>query len=390
MDGSPPPPLSPAQRKELHDRLREVWLLGANIVIGWRAAPGAVELVYVPSLDLPLVARRHGGLLEPNRHIGDRNRYDTLRRAGCLCEVVPLTFDLGEDEATADQMGSILRYYTVTHSRCRGVALFDIVSFSHQSPFVQISQINILSHHANLAASCLESAGLPIDLNMSTTGDGFYVWNRKTGLAEDLALFYATSLVLAFNKAATIDKPENSIPALRCCFGFGDHYEYYQASGTKPDSRGFIVGDVTVTLARLIGAALPNQFLISRRARETGESDDGGDAPPRIEILSFWEFAQSNAELLAGLPLADAKIGRVAFTLTGDRASETESSINVYDVIDKHGFENRCLNARVSAHDSRERRIDCGLATEDLASFGARRAEEDDVRIKTFGAYAAG
>lgn len=385
MDGTQLSSLSSENRKELYEKLREVWQLGANLIVGWRAEACGIELLYLPSLDLPLVAKRHSGLLGRNRHISDSARYQELLDAGCLTEVIPLSFGISEDAVIVDQMAAILRFYTVTYSNCRAVGLFDIVSFSHQSPFVQISQINILSYHANLAAACVEAAGLPIDLNMSTTGDGFYIWNRKTGLAEDLALFYVEWLVLALNKAAMIEKPQNNIPALRSCFGFGDHYEYYQASGTKPDSRGFIVGDITVTLARLISAALPDQFLLGSKPRESavidGEEAQAHDAS-RIDMVSFCEFAQKNTKVLGGVTVGHGQIKEIELCLTGDKISEVESTINTYEIDDKHGFVNRCMNGRLNFIDANDRRFSCGLETDALASFRGRHIEEDDVTIK--------
>lgn len=385
MDGTQHSSLSSENRKELYEKLREVWQLGANLIVGWRAEASGIELLYSPSLDLPLIAKRHSGLLRRDRHIGDRDRYHELLDAGCLSEVIPLSFGVSADAVIVEQMAAILRFYTVTHSNCRAVGLFDIVSFSHQSPFTQISQINILSYHANLAAACVEAAGLPIDLNMSTTGDGFYIWNRKTGLAEDLALFYVEWLVLAFNKAAMIEKPQNNIPMLRCCFGFGDHYEYYQASGTKPDSRGFIVGDVTVTLARLIAAALPDQFLLGSKPRVWSDID-GEEVEPhdasRIDMVSFCNFAQKNAKVLGGVTVGHGQIKEIELILTGDKFSERESTINNYEIVDKHGFGNRCVNGRLNITDANDCRISCGLETADLTSFQGRHVEEDDVTIK--------
>ena len=385
MDGTQLSSLSSENRKELYEKLREVWQLGANLIVGWRAEDRGMELLYLPSLDLPLVANRHSGLLGRNRHIGDAGRYRELLDAGCLAEVIPLSFRVSEDPVVVEQMAAILRFYTVTHSNCRAVGLFDIVSFSHQSPFAQISQINILSYHANLAAACVEAAGLPIDLNMSTTGDGFYIWNRKTGLPEDLALFYVQWLVLAFNKAAMIEKPRNNIPALRSCFGFGDHYEYYQASGSKPDSRGFIVGDVTITLARLISAALPGQFLLGGKPR-VWSGIDGGEAhahdASRIDMISFCDFAQNNAKVLRGVTVGQGQIEEIEVRLTGEKISDRESTINNYEVVDKHGFANRCLNGRLNMTDVNGRRISCGLETDDLTPFQGRHIEEDDVTVK--------
>lgn len=385
MHGSEDFTVSAENRKELYEKLGGVWDLGANVIIGWRAAAGGIELLYLPSLELPIASKRHRGLLERNRHIGDHDRYHSFLNAGCRTLQAPLSFEIHEAEPFIHQMEAILRYYTVTHSKSRAVALFDIVQFSHYSAFVGISQINILSFHANLAASRVAAAGLPIDLNMSTTGDGFYIWNRNEGLAADLALFYVTGLVLAYNQFALDDQPHAALPVLRCCFGFGEHYEYYQASGTKPDSRGFIVGDVTIDLDRLISSALPKQFLIASRIRpnDTPDGDDGlMEDAPRIDMPMFFNFAQKNAGVLTDTSIGEGSIADVRMRLTGDALSENEYTIRKYDVIDKHGFSHRCFNATFGVRDSSGRVINTGLPAESLADFGARHIEKEDVKIK--------
>jgi len=385
MSGSTNSEISPENRKELYEKLGGVWDLGANVLIGWRAAVGGIELLYLPSLELPIAAKRHRGLLERNRHMGDSDRYSDFLNAGCSSIRIPLSFDIHETEPFILQMEAILRYYTVTHSKSRAVALFDIVQFSHHSAFVGISQINILSFHANLAASHVTAAGLPIDLNMSTTGDGFYIWNRNEGLSADLALFYVTGLVLAYNQFALDDQPHNTLPVLRCCFGFGEYYEYYQASGTKPDSRGFIVGDITIDLARLISTALPKQLLIGSRIRPNdapGGNDSNIHNAPRIDMPMFFNFAQKNARVLNGSPIGKGSIAEVRMRLTGDALSEQEYTMKKYDVIDKHSFSHRCFNATFDVRDSLGHDIKTGLPTESLIDFSALHIEKEDVRMK--------
>lgn len=377
--------VSAENRKELYEKLGSIWDLGANVIIGWRVAADGIELLYLPSLELPIAAKRHRGLLERDRHMGDSDRYRDFLDAGCQTAQVPLSFEVCEAGPFIKQMESILRYYTVTHSKSRAVALFDIVQFSHHSAFVGISQINILSFHANLAASHVTAAGLPIDLNMSTTGDGFYIWNRNEGLAADLALFYVTGLVLAYNQFALDDQPHNALPVLRCCFGFGEHYEYYQASGSKPDSRGFIVGDVTIDLDRLISSALPKQLLIASRIRPNdapGGNDSLIENAPRIDMPMFFNFAQQNASVLKESPIGNGRIADIRVALTGDALSEHEHTIRKYEVIDKHGFSHRCFNATFDVRDSLGMEINTGLPAESLIDFGALHIEKEDVKIK--------
>lgn len=385
MDGLQAQALTAANRKELYEKLRAVWDHGANVIVDWRTEPDQITVFYVPILILPRVARQFGGLLSRGHLAVDDARQGELIEAGCLSAAIPLSFVLSDNEITERQIEAIIRHYRVTRSNCRGVGLFDIVGFSLSSPFVKIAQINLLSYHINRAAECVAAVGLPIDLTTSTTGDGFYIWNRNEGLEADLALFYVTCLTLLFNRAAMLDLPLEPIPELRCCFDFGEHYEFYQASGTKPDSRGYIVGDVTIKLARLIAAALPKQFLVGDSVRRTGPADLASQRPvalPQINMPLFFQFAKSNARLLSGQEIGSSPIESVIPFLTGDKISNTDFTIKKYAVSDKHNLHHRCFNARVTAHDGLQRKIDIGLPDAGLTDFTARHVAGEDIQIR--------
>lgn len=179
--------------------------------------------------------------MQRQRHVESAEHFEELIKAGCSFADVGLSFEILEGGSASQQINDLLRHYTVTHSKWRAVALYDIVGFSLHSGYQAILQINSLAHYINLAGHHRENAGLPVDLAMSTTGDGFYVWNRNEGLTADLALIYVTAMALAYNSAERKMDRMQSVPRLRSCIHFGDHFEHYMASGTKPDSRGFIV-----------------------------------------------------------------------------------------------------------------------------------------------------
>lgn len=378
------PSLSAGNRKELYDKLRGVWNLGENVVVGWRPAADGVEILYLSAIGMTRIGRDEPEMLERNRHIRSAEKFDRLVGKGCRTVILPLTFGIAEDDATIDEMNAILRYYTVTHSQCRAVGLFDIVNFSLYSAFEQITQINVLAHHINQAAAHVESVGLPIDVTASTTGDGFYIWNRKEGLAADLALLYATGLTLIYNRRAREENPHETIPILRCCLDFGDHYEYYQASGTKPDPRGFIVGDVTIRLARLISKALPRQLIVGSYIREI--ANQGGRSPEaavsRIDTPAFMNFAAGNGKVLHGSAFGETTVRRIDMRLTGDRVSNSEYTINKYEITDKHGLSHRCFNAIFDLTDSAEHTFSAGLPNDDLDRFDVDHVKQESIRLK--------
>ena len=70
-------------------------------------------------------------------------------------------------------------------------------------------------------------------------------------------------LVLAENVIALRGKAKSNItPLLRTCFHIGGHYEFCQSEGLSPTTFSYIVGDVTIELARMIGKAKPGQILV--------------------------------------------------------------------------------------------------------------------------------
>ena len=117
---------------------------------------------------------------------------------------------------------------------------------------------------------------MPISICMTTTGDGFYVWNRYEGLSADISLFCVVMLTLG-NIYATrklVDRDVTSVPRLRCALHFGSHYEYYEGGGGRANATGYIVGDVTIILARLISKARTGQLLVGSYLHKFGEKDE--------------------------------------------------------------------------------------------------------------------
>ena len=101
-----------------------------------------------------------------------------------------------------------------------------------------------------------------INFARSSSGDGFYVWNRDDGLEANVNLYHFMHIVLADNAIARSKATSKAVPRLRACFHVGSCYEFHQAEGLNPTMHDFIVGDVTIELARMIEAALPGQILV--------------------------------------------------------------------------------------------------------------------------------
>jgi hypothetical protein len=374
------------QRRALDGALRSTWNLGANFIIGWRSRPKGIQLLYLPSHGLPDVGKNHPHLLGSERRVASERQMSGLVEAGCKLRDVDLPFDIPLGPAIEHQIDEMLRYYTVTQCECRAVSLFDIVNFSMHSAFDQITQLNMLTHYVNTAAARCQKLEMPIDLRMSTTGDGFYLWNRETGLAADLALYSVTMLALFYNSAAHRVARTASVPHLRCCLHFGRHFELFQPFGGRSGVNDFIVGEVTISLARMISTALPRQTLIGSYFRRIGDADKewraiiGGD---NIDTPSFIVLAQSYLDKLAGLKTtAGDEIAGIKAYLTGNQVSDSEFSIKRYCVVDKHGLEHRCFNAKFNVATASGDTVHVGLLDSELESFNTEHEESNDIRVR--------
>ena len=372
-------------RDELDSGLRKIWSLGANVIVGWRFLPSGIKVAYLPSYDLPWVAKKHPTLLRPDRYFETEAEFGSMSEAGCRVSVLTLFNKYNVDKQSIAGINDLIRHYSVTHTECRAVALFDIVSFTLYSPFEQISHINVLSHYIRLAARRCQSLEMPIDLSMTTTGDGFYVWNNEKGLMADFALFCVTTLALGYTNAAHALARTESVPRLRCCLHVGSHYEYFQASAGLTNDGSFIVGDVTIELARLIGAAHTNQLLIgnfTRDLKDTGPVVREAIGVPSIDTLSFMGLAQGGFAKFVGLSIPGGKITSVKAYLTGPKMSQNTFTIRKYYVTDKHGLDHPCYNAKFNVMISDKRPIFFGLLDNELGKFKGRVDEDADVEIR--------
>jgi hypothetical protein len=374
-------------RRNLSVNLRRISALGANVIVGWRYLPAGIEVAHIPSYDLPLFARKFPNLLRRNRQLSMGERFEAMLSAGCRPETISMVQNISQGLQTTEMINETIRRYSVTHSVCRCVALFDIVSFSIHSPFKQITQISVLSHYIRLAARRISGLGMKIDLCMTTTGDGFYIWNAHEGLDNDVALFCTAMLALAYNNAARELAETQSVPRLRCAVHFGDHYEYFQAGGMDGEGGSFIVGDVTINLARIISAAGTNQLLIGSYKRALEGVDQSWQDQYGVESMDttlFMALAQEQLVRLVDLPIPGGRISKVAAYLTGPRISDTVFSIKRYYVIDKHGLEHPCFNAKFNVGISDTNTIYFGLLERDLADFKARTEDDEDLQIRVF------
>ena len=158
-----------------------------------------------------------------------------------------------------------------------------------------MTQLNSLSYSLNSAHAKMLEKDLGINFARSSSGDGFYIWNRDHGLEANVNLYHFMHIVLADNAIARSKAVSRAVPRLRACFHVGSCYEFHQAEGLNPTIHDFIVGDVTIELARMIEAAMPGQILVGEFLAEAPGEDIGDEeSQVNLDAVTFLERAQGN------------------------------------------------------------------------------------------------
>jgi hypothetical protein len=138
---------------------------------------------------------------------------------------------------------------------------------------------------------------------------------------------------------------------LRACFHVGSCYEFHQAEGLNPTIHDYIVGDVTIELARMIEAALPGQILVGDfLANLSAEPVGHEESQVNLDAVAFLKRAQGNLAKLSGLELSGEKVSAIKCYLTGERLESGEFNIRKLRIKDKHGLSRTAYNAKVNIY----------------------------------------
>lgn len=322
-----------------------MWDLGARALVGWRPSATGLDVLLVPCWRMPELGAALPRLVSGRRLMGPRTFAEAVRVTGARPVPLALTFRVSDADAGAVPVALVeraLRRFAITMTAHRGVALFDIVGFSKQTPLEQIVQITSLDQSISGAQRSLQQMGVKIALARSTTGDGFYLWNREKGANADLATYLLMLFVLADNAIAHRLAGDPGQPALRACFSVGSHFSHWQVDRLRPGPHRSIVGDITITLARLCAQALPGQILV-------GEFRRPADAADRmVDTREFVSHAATVLEGIRGRRLRQARVEALTCYLTGGRASEGAFHTDRLLVIDKHGFTHAAYNQKLN------------------------------------------
>ncbi len=354
--------------RELYAAVNAVWRLGRNMVVAWSYSGSTVYLCVVPTYVAFEVGEEVAHAFGKDRLRDEEGFLDLCKAFGTRPTRVDLGAPIGKGRGQVPPaaIDRVLRRYSVTRTPFRAVMLFDIVGFSKAQPIEQVAQLNSLEYSINSADKRLQSLGLDVELARSTVGDGFYVWNRRSGIEADLRTYLALLLILMDNKRAQMKGGTRFVPVLRSVFSIGSHYSYHQVEGQTPRGFEYIVGDVTIALARLIGKAEAHQVLVGAFERPIERnSRDSLDAP------LFLSRAVAEFGRIDGLEFGGEPIGAVRSFITGADLSGGRYTVNRYTIRDKHGFAHPAFNVMLQAQFESGDSLLIGLGTESLVGFDA-------------------
>ncbi len=368
-----PPGISKSRAREnaliIDDALHELWGLGRNLIQLWAPDHHGMLLLVIPHYRLEeFAAQEHliEAVLTRLKQATIEQLHDAARVFGTEVTRVTLPFTPGAG-LDNDLISELLHRYSISLVRDRAVALFDIVGFSLLSPLEQVTQLNSLSYSINAAQHKLMERSINIHFARSSTGDGFYVWNRARGGGANIDLFDLLQLVLADNLIAQRKASGRTVPILKTCFNIGPHYEYYQAIGLDPSTFSYIVGNASIELARMIEQCQPHQILI-RDFEVHVSAVDGQHVGQHLDTMGFIKGVQQAEHQLRGVVLSGHEIESVHCHLTGTEPTGTDIA-RKFRIADKHGLTRDAYNIKVDISLAGDAPISLGLAPAELAGF---------------------
>ena len=380
----------PAQAREelstLDSFLFAIWNLGDNVLLAWTHCADGLLFLSVRHYAIPELvhagADGDGGTGDATRFINEvlsgpkylnPGEFERVCKAfHRIPEAVRAEISI-EDERLVALVSDMVRCYGVSLVRDRAVMLLDAVAFSLQSALDQMAMLNSLAYSVNSAYEQLLSKEIRIDFARTTTGDGYYIWNRATTAEANTELYKLMMMILADNAVAQRKARSAWVPKLRAAFHVGEYYEFHQVEGLNPTSASYIVGQVTVDLFRMVERALPGQILIGDFVTQVG--GNGSGRPTSHDTLDFVEKTAETLDQLNGLDISGGRIENIRCYLTGRSLGCGHFLVNRYHLSDKHSTMRTVYNAKINIHRDKAEPIFLGIRSDDLWAFKASKVE---------------
>ena len=351
-------------RAKINDLFFELWSFGSNALVSWCATRHGIEILSIPKVRLFTLKDVHDRVFIGSRRLDPEFFREVARSLEIQPMEVRLDFAIGDEKVGLghDDVEQIFRNYATLKTTHRAVVLLDIVGFSKHTPEAQASQLSTLEFALNIAAESCRQKMLPIEMKRSTTGDGFYIWNRRSGPDADIALFVLMSMFLTYYNALKRGiREKDATPELRVAISVGSHYTFYNPGRQVFKSEEYIVGDVTISVARLIGKTKDNQIVVGAFSRP------GHDGKLVYSAETMIALASRELEKFHDMPLFGNPVDRFSVYLTGPKRQDGSYVNQRMRVIDKHGFEHLCYNAKVNVFVKGAEPYYTGLRHSDLA-----------------------
>ena len=348
--------------KALETTLRRQWRMGQNIVLCWSSDERGLLVIFVPHYFLgnycaaeetPLNADQDNeafirGLISGQRRKTREELFAVSARLDVAPTFIKLSTALTEEPQVLEAVEQVIKRYGLSYVESRAVILFDIVDFSLYTPFEQASQLNSLSYSLNSAYNKLLAHGIEINFARTTTGDGYYIWNRDLRPSANQDLFVFMLLVVADNAVAQAASRGNTVPVIRTGYHIGGHYELYQAEGVNPTVFSYIVGDVTIELARMLDLAQANQLLIGEfHCEQVGWGSQTVKSITAVPATSFVNACNRALPTLQGISLGGKTIDAISCHLTESVERDGQSRPRRFRIVDKHGLSRFAYNLQI-------------------------------------------
>ena|SRR5258706_7622801 len=167
-------------------------------------------------------------------------------------------------------------------------------------------------------------------------------------------------LVLADNAIARAKSRPGLVPMLKTVFHIGSHYEFFQAEALRPTRDSYIVGDVTIEIARLMESALPGQVMVGEFNIKMPLAGNSETRIP-MDTAAFIDRLQESLGVVHGMVLSGERVTSIKCYLTGQREGASRYEVARHMIADKHGLQHAAYNAKINIFRERGAPIYLGL-----------------------------
>jgi hypothetical protein len=249
-------------RSTLIAGMQRAWAFGERFALAWSLSGGAVRVLFLER-DAYLAVRR----ADPSSWNVPLHRSAAALAAlrsdhHGAATVVQVTCAGTLPVRQSAHIDALVGRYAVTLSAPRPVLLFDLVGFTTLTPTAQLLRLAALERALSEAEGALVAHDLPLELRRTTTVDGFFVWDESATTDIDGRMLALLLLTVAMFGRQGRDRQFDT-DALKATAGIGRYWHLHRIEHGQPQADGYIVGEVTIELARLMGACHPGHVMLA-------------------------------------------------------------------------------------------------------------------------------